>query len=87
MAKPQSNYRQGKLKEEAKASKPPQSDDWTLEGWLNVSKSGKMLKVSIQEGEASRVIGLVSIRQAERLLAGEISGVPFKLPPAKEETE
>lgn len=77
--KKETGAKQGRLTG-AKAPKR-EADDWSLEGWLNISKSGKMVKVSRVNGEESEFIGLVSVRQIERLLAQEITGVPIKLPP------
>lgn len=81
--------RQGRLTEKGKAQTKtqPKADDWTLKGWLNVSKSGSMIKVSLGEGEQAEFIGLVSVKQAERMLNGEIKGIPIKLPPAQEQND
>lgn len=74
--------RQGKLEPE-KTNK--QADDWELKGWLNRSKSGKMIKISLLNGEDSIFLGLVSVKQVERLLADEVKGVAIKTPPEQEE--
>lgn len=82
--KKETGARQGRLTG-AKAPKR-EADDWSLEGWLNLSKSGKMVKVTRQqEGGEADFIGLVSVKQLERLLAQEITGTPIKMPPEQAE--
>lgn len=76
--KTETGARQGKLEPEKTKN---QADDWELKGWLNMSKSGKMLKVSLINGEDSIFLGLVSVKQVERLLADEVKGVAIKTPP------
>lgn len=82
-------YRQGRLKEGAKAPKQSkgQADDWELKGWLNMSKSGNMIKVSLGEGEQTEFVGLVSVKQMSRLMDGDISGTPIKMPPPQDDDD
>ena len=57
--------------------------DWKVNGWLNRNKSGNTLIASGIDDDTgeSFIIGFISIKTLEKVLRGEISGVPIKTPP------
>lgn len=59
------------------------TQEWEVKGWMNASKSGNGFTFTVN----NTFIGVVSKAQAERLLKGEVKGIPIKMPPAKEPTD
>ena len=67
-------------KENGKTNEPA---EWEIGGWLNRNKNGNSIIVSgLDENGESVLMGFINVKQIEKLLAGEIKGTPFKMPPA-----
>lgn len=61
-------------------------DDWEIVGWLSSTKNGKVYTVSepqTAKGDSGDLIGFVRAESLERLVDGEINGVPIKRPPSE----
>ena len=56
------------------------SEPWEIVGWLQLSRSGKSLKVNI-DGD---MVGIVSIQTLHGHLNGTCNGIPIKKPPAEQ---
>ena len=71
---------QGRIKRRAtmaeQTTQKQETTDWEVSGWLNWSKTGKAVTVRVND----ELIGVVSKQQMERLMKGEIKGVPIKKP-------